>query len=327
MEPLRIYQEHWGEASSIEVLGEGHINQTWRVTSAAGIRVMQQINKRVFKSPAVVMENLCHVLNHVKGVPLPRLLLTRHEQTHAVVGGEWYRAWEFVDGGFAKKSPDTSIEAENVARAFAQLLEELCSLPNSLALPIPGFHSFDHFHSQYQAYRLHSEHDMLLERCQAQSALLAESTGVIHGDCKFANVLLSPEDSRVLAVLDLDTAMQGHWGYDWGDLVRSAFVDRTEVDESMLRALVRGFAGPLGGLDKSVLLYAPLYVACTLGVRYLVDHHEGDRWFRVGRHGDNLTRAARQFSFARRWELQKPKVNEWIDTELQDGGAAGVVSR
>lgn len=327
MEPLRIYQEHWGEASNIEILGEGHINQTWRVTTAGDLRVMQQVNSRVFKSPAVVMENLNYVLDHVKGVPLPRLLSTRRGETHAVVGGEWYRVWQYVEDGVAKKSPDTPVEAENVARAFAQLLAELRSLPNPLALPIPGFHSFDHFHSQCRAYHLHSEHDDLLERCQSRSALLAEPTGAIHGDCKFANVLLSPEDSRVLAVLDLDTAMQGHWGYDWGDLVRSAFVDRAEVDESMLRALVRGFAGPLGGLDKSVLLYAPLYVACTLGVRYLVDHHEGDRWFRVRRHGDNLTRAARQFSFARRWERQKPKVNEWIDAELQDGGAAGVVSR
>jgi aminoglycoside phosphotransferase (APT) family kinase protein len=315
MDPLRIYQDHWGEASGLALLGDGHINQTWRVESADGLRVLQQINRRVFTSPGMVMDNLRHVLDHVKRVPLPRLLPTRQGESHVVVEGEWYRVWRFVQGGIAKKSPETAVEAERVARAFGTLLAELRSLPVTLTPPIPGFHSFRHFWDQYKTHGLVSEYDDLLERCDAQRTLLAAVTGAIHGDCKFANVLLSNQDSQVLAVLDLDTLMPGHWGFDWGDLVRSAFVDREVPDEMMLRGLYRGFAQALGSLDIAVLLFAPLYVTCTLGVRYLVDHHIGDRWFTVERHGNNLTRAARQFRFALRWEQEATRVGGWIEAE------------
>ena len=37
-----------------------------------------------------------------------------------------------------------------------------------------------------------------------------------------------------------------------------------------------------------------------LGLRFLTDHLEGDRYFRVTRHGDNLERARAQFDLVRR---------------------------
>ena len=40
---------------------------------------------------------------------------------------------------------------------------------------------------------------------------------------------------------------------------------------------------------------APRYVTLMLVVRFLTDHLEGDRYFRVERRGENLERAAAQW--------------------------------
>jgi hypothetical protein len=58
-----------------------------------------------------------------------------------------------------------------------------------------------------------------------------------------------------------------------------------------------------------------MYVACTLGVRYLIDHLEGDVWFRVQKHGDNLVKARRQFRFVERCEAMQPELRRWADAE------------
>jgi hypothetical protein len=45
---------------------------------------------------------------------------------------------------------------------------------------------------------------------------------------------------------------------------------------------------------------APVYVAFMLGVRFLTDHLEGDRYFKVRERGENLSRAQRQFAMMAR---------------------------
>ena len=49
---------------------------------------------------------------------------------------------------------------------------------------------------------------------------------------------------------------------------------------------------------------APVYVAFMLGIRFLTDHLEGDRYFRVSARGDNLHRARAQFELVRQLPVE-----------------------
>ncbi len=317
MNPLELFREYWGDAGTLASLGEGHINQTWKVEAADGVWVLQQINRHVFRDPGRVMGNLQQVLAHVRSVPLPELRTTRTGANHVVVNDEWFRVWRFVEGGVVKKQPASLGEAEVAASAFGGFIAALRDLPGTLLPTIQGFHSLDYFYRRYKTLHISSQYDEFITRCLDRSILFRMGMGPIHGDCKFQNVLLSEDGSKVLAILDLDTLMQGHWGFDWGDLVRSAFVAQGAPEKDMYLALLRGFAPHIKLSNEEVFIYAPAYVACTLGVRYLIDHHEGDPWFRVETHGDNLIRAERQFRFAAACEASASEIRRWVESEMK----------
>ena len=120
---------------------------------------------------------------------------------------------------------------------------------------------------------------------------------MVHGDCKSNNVLFDKVDDQVKAIIDLDTVMPGHWAWDFGDFVRSLWFGRQVVDLELFRFSMRGFlrGAPPRNYSPEEFVEAPLYVSFMLGVRFLTDHLQGDLYFKVSLHGDNLVRAYEQF--------------------------------
>jgi hypothetical protein len=107
-------------------------------------------------------------------------------------------------------------------------------------------------------------------------------------------------------VIDLDTVMWGQRAWDFGDLVRSAAVPGAEdspgltLDLARYRALAEGFVAGLDTLYDAALMRAlidaPAYITLLLGLRFLVDYLDGDRYFRVTDDGHNLRRATAQLA-------------------------------
>ena len=93
----------------------------------------------------------------------------------------------------------------------------------------------------------------------------------IHGDCKINNLLFQAQQDQVLGVIDLDTVGQGHWAWDFGDLVRSVAFSHGGVDLDQFRTCVRGFYQGRRDLDQAQevtatqMSLAPAYIALTLG--------------------------------------------------------------
>jgi len=312
--PRSIFAEFWGQPSSIETLGAGHINQTWLVTEADERWVLQQINRRVFVDPQRVMHNIQRVLAHVGPSLVPQLRPTRDHEGYALYDGEVWRVWRFVEGGVAKKAPENLHQARAAGAAYGAFQHALVDLPLPRLVPsIHGFHEFDHYLRRFDELHVQTEWRGLIDAHRPLAGLLANRTGHVHGDSKFENLLFAQGTDAVLAVVDLDTLMPGHWGLDWGDLVRSAFVVRGLVEESALVALAEGFLPYLKSPTVEELVFAPRYVASTLGVRYLIDHVEGDVWFKVSERGENLARAARQFRFVQNCIDQEDRMRLWID--------------
>ena len=107
--------------------------------------------------------------------------------------------------------------------------------------------------------------------------------------------------------------MRGHWAWDFGDLVRSGAVrdDRLSVD--LFAALAKGFVGEKGSrIVSRDLVIAPRYVCFMLGVRFLIDHLNGDRYFKVSAPGENLARAERQFRLLEEMEAAEPEMLQLV---------------
>lgn len=137
----------------------------------------------------------------------------------------------------------------------------------------------------------------------------AGSRTVIHGDCKVNNLLFDDQTTSVLRLIDLDTAMHGHPAWDFGDLVRSVASGaeeahgRFELDAATFRRVASGFVRGVDGIqDAAAFAAAPGHMSFMLGVRFLADWCEGDRYFRVTHRDGNLHRARAQFEAARRFD-------------------------
>lgn len=300
----------------LEPLGAGHINDTWLVTTDAGRFVLQRLNARVFPEPRALMAKVAAVVKHLRGgsgVVVPRLLTTATgDWWHEDDAGEVWRLSEYVAGTRALATLENPAQAEAAGRAVGAFQQALEDFTAPVPEPIPGFMQLSGYlaalDAAVAARTLPAGLAPLLAAVDARRDLaseFAERNRLVHGDCKIDNLLFHADRDEVACIIDLDTVMHGHWAWDFGDLVRSAAGTGDGFCVERFAAIARGFrvaAGIAPGVDAMVR--APRYVALMLAVRFLTDHLEGDRYFKVVAPGDNLARARRQLRVLESMERQ-----------------------
>jgi len=323
----------------------GHINTSFLVRRDAHCFFLQRINRDVFPDPRGVMRNVAAVTTHVRSVDravtVPALLPTLdgrpwlEDET-----GDVWRCAEFVDG-IARSNVGSADHAFEAAYAFGALARALASYEGPpLRETIPGFHDTAARVAQLEATmavdpvgRLttarHEVDELLGRRALASvlSSRLASGeipTRLAHNDAKIANVLFDRATGRARWVVDLDTVMPGSLLHDFGDLVRSsasrapedaaANVAEAELFEGLAAGFLRGAGGMLAPAELELLETAGRLITYEQAVRFLVDHLQGDRYYRVTRPAQNLDRARAQLALLR-------------SLEQQTAGFAAIVSR
>lgn len=306
----------------------GHINDTWFVTTDRKCRyVLQRINAQVFADPPAIVGNTAGVIAEIeRRAPglVPPFVAALGGETAVIDEGSTYRMLGFV-AGRSLSGLETVAQAANAGVAFGSFQRALVHYDRARhVVPIPRFHEldwqlerFDHVLQNPIADRLREAANDIVMAQNHRGAVVAESPGprgMIHGDGKVTNLLFDAHD-RVCAVLDLDTVMWGALSWDFGDLVRSAAALGAEDDaaigfsieryEALATGYVRG-AGELVDADlRAALGSAPAYMAYMLGLRFLIDYLDGDRYFRVAHPQHNILRARSQFRlFAAMVELR-----------------------
>ena len=138
---------------------------------------------------------------------------------------------------------------------------------------------------------------------------------VTHNDTKLNNVLLDSRTGRGVCVIDLDTVMPGLTAYDFGDSIRTGAstaeederdLSRVQFSLPMFEAFTRGFLKEAGRTltprEIELLPMGAKLMTLECGMRFLADHLNGDKYFRVHREGHNLDRARTQFELVRHME-------------------------
>ena len=263
----------------------------------------------------------------------PTLMETKDGKHHVIAeDGELWRMYRFVEGTKSGDLPDTPELFALSGRAFGKFQQQLGGFDASvLNETIVDFHNTPARYAQLQDAIARNEAGRLNEVAQeiafcekyeqeVHTLLDAMEKGeiplrVTHNDTKLNNVLLDAVSGEGVCVIDLDTVMPGLAAYDFGDSIRSGAstaaedeqdLSKVDISLEMFRAFAEGFLAEAGealnAREKELLPMGAKLMTLECGMRFLADHLNGDKYFKVHRPNHNLDRARTQFTLVRRME-------------------------
>ena len=338
-----------GNVTDCREFGSGHINDTYKVDTDDGhCYILQKINKFVFTKPVEVMENVSAVTDFLrKTLKCPRetlhfLRTDDNLRYYLDEDGECWRCYEFTDG-ICLEAPETESDFYESAIAFGRFQEMLRDFPaDTLHETIPRFHdTVDRYRLFREALEenrvgragtigLEIEFIMGREKEAGTICRLLENgeipLRVTHNDTKINNVLLDSKTRKALCVLDLDTVMPGSSLYDYGDSIRfgaaTAAEDEQDLDKmhinlNLFRVYTAGYLTACHSLTPKEIELMPLgakIITLELGIRFLTDYLDGDRYFKTQYREHNLVRARTQLRLVadmeRNWDAMQSIVAE-----------------
>lgn len=262
--------------------------------------------------------------------------------------GGWWRTYSYVENTRVYDRVESPEMGYRGARAFGDFVRLLANLPGPrLEVTIPHFHDtparFDALVRAVEADpggRAGQARDAIvfaLERQPLAGALADEGRTldlperVAHNDTKFNNVLFDRDSGEAVCVVDLDTVMPGLVLHDFGDLVRTTVStaaeaerdpEKTDLRLPVFEAVARGYLAGAGGIltdhELRLMAVAPRVIALELGLRFLCDYLEGDRYFRAAYPEHNLDRARTQLRLLERMENQADAMSVILERILAE---------
>src|SRR5258706_6570444 len=303
----------------------GHINASYVVRSPRGRFFLQRLNTEGFRDHQRLMENVARVTSHLAG-PL-RLVPARDGASSAVddQGGVW-RMYTYIENGVPVVGPPSGRDVGCAAGAFGAFQRALADLPGPrLHETIPHFHDTPRrlealeraveSDAAARAASVRAEIDQI-RGCRHLAPLHVDAAArgavperVVHNDAKLANVLFDAASGDALCVVDLDTVMPGLALYDFGDLVRSMAtraaederdIGRVRLEPELFESVACGYLAATRELltqaERELLVPAAQVIVYEQAARFLIDHLEGDRYYRIARPGHNLDRCRTQLA-------------------------------
>lgn len=267
-----------GNLVSAEPFGNGHINDTLKVTDDKGeIRyVLQRINHAIFTNVDMLQNNIHTVTSHIRKKLEARgesdidrkvltFLPTKDGKLYYFDGDSYWRVCLFIprSKSYEEVTPELSYEA---GKAFGDFQSMLADLPEgALGETIPNFHNMEfrlqQFHEAVQAnpagrldevkglvgeIEKRAEAMCIQERLYREGKLKKRTN---HCDTKVNNIMFD-EEGKVLCVIDLDTVMPGFVLSDIGDFIRTGAntgaeddpdLDKVGVNMPIFEAYTRGY--------------------------------------------------------------------------------------
>lgn len=332
--------------------GGGLINATFLVTAGDARYILQRINGSVFPEPERIISNLSvlaeHAATHAEsGLRIPTLIPARDGLSFVRdAGGGLWRLMEFIPDTRGLTRIDDPEQAREVGRILGRFHVLVSDLPvERLAVTLPGFHvtpnhleCFERVLAAYTAVRSEALSQAIARvtarRTRVDVLEAARRDGrlpvrVIHGDPKLDNILFDRVTGRAVSLIDLDTVQAGLVHYDIGDCLRSCCNRRDGPGGAgfaldLCRAILGAYAHETDGLLDAAeieLLYDAIrLIPFELALRFLTDHLEGDRYFRVTERGQNLHKAGIQLALVEDIETKEREIRDIVAACFGGGG-------
>ena len=268
-----------GQVDSIKPLGNGLINDTYKVTTTDGPSyVLQRINHHIFKDVDLLQKNIVSVTSHIRGkleaagaADVDRKVLTfiplrNSDLTYYFDGESYWRVSLFIEDAFTYETvnPEYSYYA---GRSFGHFEAMLADVPDTLGETIPDFHNMelrarqldeavaaDAVGRMAEAEVQEILKEVLVYREEMCKAERMHREGVLpkricHCDTKVNNMMFDAS-GEVLCVIDLDTVMPSFVFSDFGDFLRTAAnkvaeddprIEMVEFDMEIFKAFAKGY--------------------------------------------------------------------------------------
>ncbi|MFI3244739.1 MAG: aminoglycoside phosphotransferase family protein [Akkermansia sp.] len=261
-------------------------------------------------------------------------------------GGMW-RCYNNIECTHTYDVVENKTQAYQAGYAFGSFQELVSDMnPDDLRESIPNFH---HTPSRYEAFCHSAEADTLgrAAKCQAEIAAVKACaadlsrlvemqaagslpTRITHNDTKINNVMLHEDTDEAVCVIDLDTVMPGLSLYDFGDMVRTATCQAEEDEEDLSKVVVQmdlfkslsqGYLDAahefLTQEEIDQMAFSGWLITTEIGIRFLTDYLDGDKYFRTHKPEHNLIRARNQFALAASIKAHIPEMEAHIAQVLK----------
>ncbi len=245
---------------SVNLISQGSINDTFiacTLDDYLGKFILQRLNRNIFGTPQLLMQNLHLVLNHCadklknnkllpKGRRWQQLeiinTLTNQSKLFNHKSSSW-RAFKYINSTLSfsyLSKPQQAYEAGFALSLFHILVNDLD--PLLIKAQLPYIHSIESYLIRYDsliqdidfsAYpsNIKARIDSFMRFIYSQRNFIASSTSasfstqlknqIVHGDPKISNILFDDSSGLAVSLIDLDTVALGIVQFDIADCLRS----------------------------------------------------------------------------------------------------------
>ena len=321
---------------------------------------LQRINTNVFPDVDALMENFKLTTEHLYGKFLlpghgkkgsvQMFRPTKDGRAYLPDATGCWRMLTHFDGVYSLDIPDSPETFYHVGTAFGRFLKEMSDVDVSeIKEVIPNFHNTK---SRYldleeaikrdpkgRVKYVQDEIDFVRDRVSMYGMIsdALESgripTRICHNDCNLNNILFDNETHLPVAVIDLDTVMHSSPLYDYGDSMRIGTntakddekdLSKVSCDLNLYEKYARGYLEACGDVltkeELELLPYASLIITSEDGIRFLMDHINGDTYYNIYYPGQNLDRARTQLKLVEDMEKKLPEIKQILRRIYKEQG-------
>lgn len=309
---------------------------------------LQRINNNVFKDVDALMSNFKITTEHLHGKflltghtkkgSIQTLRPTKDGCSYLKDDSGYWRMLTYFDNVYSLDIPDSPETFYNSGVAFGTFMKELSTINiKDIKEVIPNFHNTQ---KRYQDLEdsitkdpknrvkdVKAEIEFVRARADKYD-LISEAlekgiipTRICHNDCNLNNILFDKKTHKPVAIIDLDTVMPSSPLYDFGDSMRIGTntakddekdLSKVSCDLNLYEQYARGYLKACGDIltkeELELLPYSSLIIASEDGIRFLMDHIDGDTYYNIYYPGQNLDRSRTQLKLVEDMEKKLPEI-------------------
>ncbi|KEY20147.1 phosphotransferase enzyme family protein [Kaistella antarctica] len=335
MDPKIIVEHFLGsvEILSITPIENGLINNTYLVETADKKFILQKITTQIFKNPKGIQKNHLKINEVLEKSDYSRktvkLIPTLSNDLLLEQNNEAWRMLEYLEKSVTFLKPSSTEIAFEATKCLSEFYKIINHETIVLEETLPDFINFEKRITDFKTALkqktvrkkiAENEINFILDHLSLPDKWIELQNNnslpirVIHADPKISNILFNKEN-KAIAVIDLDTMMNGTILYDFGDMIRS-YTNNTDEDDGSMKenfnsetfaAVKEGFLfylkDTLSPIELENLDYAAQLIIYIQAVRFLTDYLNQDIYYSVKYDSQNLDRTKNQINLLKGLKL------------------------
>lgn len=321
---------------------------------------LQRINTNVFPDADAIMDNFKLTTDHLFGKlrlagqrrkgAVATLRPTKDGRSFLRDDSGCWRMLTYFDDVYSLDIPDKPETFYQAGKAFGTFLKEMSDVDvEEVKIVIPNFHNTKSRYEDLEAAILRDpkgrvkqvQPEIAFVRARADKyGIISDAldsgripTRVCHNDTNLNNILFDNESHLPVAIIDLDTVMPSSPLYDFGDSMRIGTntakddekdLSKVSCDLKLYEQYARGYLEACGDVltreELELLPYAAIIITSEDGIRFLMDHINGDTYYNIYYPGQNLDRSRTQLKLVEDMERKMPEIKGILRRIYKDLG-------